>query len=199
MSQKFWTSDNHFFHKLTINPVLMGDRCRPFFSVIEMNETLIENWNSVVMPDDEVYHLGDVSLGKVTLTKEILDRLNGKIYLIKGNHEHSALDKKCIDRFEWVKDYFKLDLMIDGVDTRICMFHYPIAVWDKAHHNAWCLHGHSHGSYTSGVGKILDVGVDGPISNYTPLSLEQITEYMKTRNFVGKDHHLPETERLIKG
>lgn len=173
----------------------MGDKVRPFATTDEMDEALIKNWNSVVTPNDEVFHLGDVALNKVPRCKEILDRLNGKIYLIKGNHEHTALDKKCIDRFEWVKDYHKLDLDIEGKETRICLMHFPIACWDKMHWGAIHLHGHSHGSYFLEKGKILDVGIDGPISKLAPISFDEVVTYMKTREGLILDHHSPETGR----
>lgn len=192
---KFFTSDTHFGHRLMINPVLMKEHVRPFLTTDEMDEHLIERWNSVISPTDEVYHLGDVGLNKASHLREILDRLHGKIYLIEGNHEHTAMDKKCIGRFEWVKSYHKLNLTIEEKETRLCLFHYPIGAWDKMHHGAWCLHGHSHGSYKMGFGKILDVGVDGPISKLTPLSLDDITGYMKTRELHVVDHHSPETGR----
>lgn len=173
----------------------MKEHVRPFNTIEEMNEALITNWNSVVNQEDEVYHLGDVALCKADFLKSILDRLNGKIYLIKGNHESTALDKKCISRFEWVKDYFKTDVLVDEKETRICMFHYPIAAWDKMHHDSLMLHGHCHGSFTTGQGKILDVGVDGPISKLRPLSLDEISTYMRERKLHVVDHHSPETGR----
>ena len=66
-----------------------------------MDEELIKRWNEKVSPEDEVYHLGDVGLISCAKLKIILERLNGKIYLIKGNHENAALD--CVSRFQWIK------------------------------------------------------------------------------------------------
>ena len=56
---KIWfTSDTHFFHNNII------DYCkRPFVNAEEMNEYIIKQWNSVVKPQDEVYHLGDFAFG----------------------------------------------------------------------------------------------------------------------------------------
>ena len=78
----YFTSDTHFGHENIIK------WCRrPYSSVEEMNEKLIENWNSVVGPDDIVFHLGDFAFGGSGLWKEVLSRLNGKKYLIIGNHD----------------------------------------------------------------------------------------------------------------
>lgn len=52
-----------------------------------MNNTIIDNWNKYIKKDDIVYHLGDFFLGSKFDLKDIVDRLNGTIYLIRGNHD----------------------------------------------------------------------------------------------------------------
>lgn len=79
---RFFTSDTHFGHK---NIIRYCDR--PFDDVPHMNEMLIKNWNAVVSPEDEVFHLGDVALGPWVEWEGILSRLNGTIHLIIGNHD----------------------------------------------------------------------------------------------------------------
>jgi len=63
---------------------------RPFTDVNEMDEALINGWNSVVRPQDTIYHLGDVCLNRSALPT--LDRLNGKKILIPGNHDVFKFD-----------------------------------------------------------------------------------------------------------
>ena len=76
-SKVFFTSDTHFYHGNIIR------FCnRPFKDVEVMNETIISNWNNTVRQDDIVFHLGDFCLGGSAEWTKILDRLNGKIYLI---------------------------------------------------------------------------------------------------------------------
>ena len=78
----FVVADTHFNHENIIR------YCnRPFNNVYEMNEKIIENWNSVVEKDDTVYHLGDYGFGKKEELQEIFNRLNGIKYLIMGNHD----------------------------------------------------------------------------------------------------------------
>ena len=80
---KIWvTSDSHFGHdrEFIWKP-------RGFQSVDEMNEAIVNRWNSVVDKDDIVYHLGDVLLGDVEKNISFLKRLNGKIIIIAGNHD----------------------------------------------------------------------------------------------------------------
>lgn len=79
---KYFTSDLHFGHK---NIIKYEDR--PFSSVEEMDEFLIYKWNSKVGKNDEVYILGDFGFVSGTRANELLDRLNGKKFLIKGNHD----------------------------------------------------------------------------------------------------------------
>lgn len=82
MSNIFFTSDTHFGHTNILQ------FCnRPFHSVQEMNEALINNWNNVVRPEDTVYHLGDFAFGGSQLWNDVLSKLNGHIYLILGNHK----------------------------------------------------------------------------------------------------------------
>ena len=78
MSDIWFTSDTHFSHTNIIK------YCnRPFYSAKEMDATLITNWNCLVKPNDIVYHLGDVSFNP----ERVVDKLNGKIILIYGNHD----------------------------------------------------------------------------------------------------------------
>ena len=87
MSRVFVTSDTHYWHH---NVLKFEPEARPFSSVEEMNEVLVDRWNSVVTKRDLVWHLGDVCFGRVE-NLEILSRLNGQKKLILGNHDtHSA-------------------------------------------------------------------------------------------------------------
>ena len=60
---------------------------RGFKNIDEMNEAIVERWNSVVAPEDIVYHLGDVMLNDNDKGMEYLKRLNGKIIILCGNHD----------------------------------------------------------------------------------------------------------------
>ena len=62
---------------------------RPWKTVEEMDNALIQNWNSVVGENDIVFHLGDFAFAPNWRWKELLVKLNGRIYLIMGNHDES--------------------------------------------------------------------------------------------------------------
>ncbi|MBC8421888.1 MAG: metallophosphoesterase family protein [Pelagibacteraceae bacterium] len=159
----YCTADTHFGHGNIIK------FCnRPFGSVEEMNETLINNWNSTVNPDDEVYHLGDFGWKDNKLNLEILRRLNGTKYLLRGNHDKTLLRDNVIrNEFEWVKDYHELEYE----DSFFVMCHYAFRVWNRNYYGAINLFGHSHGKVEP-LENQLDVGVD--LHNYTPICLSNI-------------------------
>ena len=98
-----------------------------------MDEEYIKRWNNKVGKGDEIYILGDLSFHKGKETAEIVKRLNGMKFLIRGNHDHLFLDDEEFDQslFRWVKD-------------TISLFHYPIQVWNEQHHGSLHFYGHVH-------------------------------------------------------
>ena len=169
----FFTSDTHFYHANIIN--FCG---RPFKSVEVMNETLIANWNSVVGPDDIVFHLGDFCLGGSAEWINILNRLNGKIYLIVGNHDIKNLRQGYYSRFE----HIAMQMHIEVGKQKIYLNHYPFLCYGGAYRDTWQLFGHVHTSkQNTGIDAPrlhmlfptqYDVGVDN--NNFTPVSFEQV-------------------------
>lgn len=165
MKNIFFTADTHFNHSNIIK------FCnRPFGNVLEMNEVLIEKWNTKVKQGDIIYHLGDIGFGEY---RYILDRLNGRIVLILGSHDGNALIPRNKSRF---KDIYRLfEIQEKGQNITLC--HYAMRVWPKSHHGAWYLYGHSHNRLET-FGKSFDVGVDG--HNFEPWSFDEVVEKMKT-------------------
>ena len=88
MSEIFVISDTHFNHANILNfKDSHGNPVRPFSSVEEMNDVMIDRWNEVVKTSDKIYHLGDVFFGPKPWIEENWNRLNGKKRLIVGNHD----------------------------------------------------------------------------------------------------------------
>ncbi|HEX8577780.1 MAG TPA: metallophosphoesterase [Flavobacterium sp.] len=180
MKQKIlFTSDHHFGHA---NIIRYSNR--PFQNVEEMNEELIKRWNQKVGAQDLVYHLGDISLGNPALTKTVFDKLNGKIFLIKGNHENAALAYP--KRFEWIKDYFELnveDPEAQNSRQKIILFHYAMRTWRSVSRGTWHLYGHSHGNLKEDeFAQCFDVGVD--CHDFYPLTYEEIKAKIKSKNWI---------------
>lgn len=176
----WFTSDTHFYHKNIIKYCY-----RPFNSVEEMNQSLIDNWNNVVKENDIVFHLGDFAFDK---WKHIINQLNGKIYLIVGNHDEIKYPgHKIFDLFEGV--FNQLYIQIDN--QWIYLNHYPFLCYGGSYKNnpVWQLYGHTHsGPNCNGKDKCrlkitfpyqYDVGVDN--NNYTPVSYNQIKEIINNK------------------
>lgn len=181
------TSDQHFQHK---NILKYCSESRPFSSVEEMNNILINNWNSVVQPDDIVYVLGDICMGAAEDSPKYIKRLNGKIILVIGNHD---TDKK-------IEYYKQCSNVIDVIPYEILfhkgtfyvMNHFPVEDDYKNQHlkeryhwqdcmdffqenkdNCIWLYGHVHDNAPQGiVNNQLHVGVD--TNNLTPVLLDDI-------------------------
>ena len=66
--------------------------------------------------------------------------------------------------------------VIAGHKRILVLCHYPLASWDRRHHGAWHLHGHSHGTH-QGTGCILDVGVD--CHGYAPVAADELPALME--------------------
>lgn len=134
---KFYTSDLHLGHE----QIIYFDG-KPFTNVEVMNKTIIDNWNSVVNNNDDVYILGDFAwendIGYVALKQ-----LKGNKYLIKGNHDRLNSDMRS--QFVWVKDYAE----IKDEDKHIVLCHYPIAHWRNADYGTIHLYGHIHSARDS--------------------------------------------------
>ena len=134
---KFYISGLHFGHQN-----VLAFEHRPFKTVEEMTEAYIKTWNKKVQKGDCVYILGDFSFYKGKETTDILKKLNGQKYLIRGNHDERFLDDKNFDtsQFVWIKDY---ECIKDDEDY-IVLFHYPIQVWNRQHYGALHFYGHVH-------------------------------------------------------
>lgn len=179
MNNIYFTSDNHFCHD---NIIRFCDR--PFESVDHMNEVMIEKWNEKINPTDEVYHLGDFGLAKNSeKLGNILERLNGTIYLIAGNHEGSAMKHR--EKFKWIKDYHELkvkDPECENGVQRIVLFHYAMRVWRGDYRGTWHLYGHSHGNLPDKKDRLsFDIGVD--CHDFYPLSYQEVKAIMKTKTW----------------
>lgn len=187
----FFAGDTHFGHK----GILTHMTTRPFENTDDMDEAIIERWNSVVTDKDVVYHLGDVSMVGLLRTCEVLTRLRGRKVLIAGNHDKPLRNKPLFEQFfEGVHDLLEIKIpdadAADGKNQRVVMCHYPMLTWNRAHHGSWAIHGHSHGSLDPKLaGNRLDAGID--VWNLTPVSYEQVKLAMRSKQAYFPDHHRP--------
>jgi calcineurin-like phosphoesterase family protein len=161
----FFISDTHFGHAHIITLCK-----RPFASVEEMDETMISRWNAVVAPGDTVYHLGDILYRSARQVGEYLDRLNGAIHLIAGNHDVTITGDDA-ERFASISQI--KEITVDGQLIVLC--HYPMREWNGAWAGTWHLYGHTHGGLDDTPhGFSLDVGAD--THDFRPWSMAEIAE-----------------------
>lgn len=178
---------HHFKHD-----AIRGYTDRPWDTVDEMDSALIENWNEVVGGDDELYHLGDFTLGDWDDFIQYTWRLNGRIKIVPGNHDwrwmrgqkgRSAYSASGHE-VEVLPPLYNLQVPSPGNGKRpltIVLCHFALRVWHKSHHASFHCYSHSHGRL-SGYGRSMDVGVDA--NDYAPVSLETVIERLsKERNF----------------
>jgi len=161
----YFTSDLHFNHT---NILKYMPHTRPHLDRDEMNEDIIERYNEVVKSKDETYILGDLFMAAKTKSIELLQRLNGRKHLIRGNHDHLKPHEE--DKiFESARDY--RILRYEG--EKLVLFHFPIQEWEGCQHGNLHLHGHCHGNLEDFKPNRFDMGWDvwrRPISIETVLS-----------------------------
>ena len=193
---RYYISDCHFGHT---NIITKMDK-RKFVSVEEMDEFMIDKWNQKVRRNDEVIILGDFGFINGEKANYLLNSLNGKKYLIRGNHDRCFLDDKSFNmrNFEWIKDYAELN------DNKrvVVLSHYPIIFYNgqyrrnsEGNPNRYMLYGHLHNTldeqlmnqYICETRKAFHVSPSGEkeyvpcnmintfcmFSDYTPLTLDE--------------------------
>lgn len=156
----YFTGDTHFGDPR----VLRIDR-RPFPNMVEHDETLIANWNAVVTPEDEVWHLGDFMSLRAGSPDTLLQRLNGTKHLIIGNND----PPEVVAAHGWASRQHYAELALG--DQLVILCHYPFRTWNKMGKKSVNLHGHSHGRLKT-VPRQFDVGVDA--RNLKPIAFDDI-------------------------
>ena len=186
-SEVFFTSDLHFRHGNIIKYCK-----RPFETVQEQTEQLIENWNKTVPDTATVFILGDFAFATKNQWRGFLNRLTGKKYLILGNHDrHEDIPTEM---FEGVVDLAKVSIKIKDHEWKtFILSHRPILCWEGSNDGSVMLYGHVHTCTNPDVGETLDselvkfmpknswdVGVDN--NNYTPISVHEVLEKINNKN-----------------
>ena len=183
----YYISDLHFFH----SNILKFDN-RPFDNLEEMHTTIINNWNNRITNKDTVFVLGDFCWGKEEEWISILNQLNGKKVLIRGNHDLKNMSSSLKKHFCDIKDYKE----ITDEGRRVIMSHYPIIMYKGAYNkDIYMLYGHIHNTRENSFirkwrkelqetyknsgdnrGQLYNVGCMMPYIDYTPRTLSEIIE-----------------------
>lgn len=160
---RYFIGDTHFFDEGIIKIC-----ARPFKGLRDMHRELINNWNNTVTEEDEVYLVGDLTSGDVDVVElaKIVDELNGKKYLIKGNHDNFENDFYREVGFEEVYDK---PIILDGFWI---VSHEPMFVTESAPYANIYAHVHNNPNYVDFSRRGACVSVER--TNYTPISFEDI-------------------------
>ncbi len=139
---RYYIADLHFFHAAQNQQMDF----RGFANLEQMHEYMIMKWNRKVQKNDEVVIIGDFSFGNSEETISLLHRLNGKLFLIQGNHD-KFLNTQSTHCFQWVKPYAELS----DNKRRVILCHYPIICYNKQYRvdengnpKTYMLYGHVH-------------------------------------------------------
>ncbi|MFT3786240.1 MAG: metallophosphoesterase family protein [Tepidisphaeraceae bacterium] len=200
MKSTWFIADTHFGHANIIRYSK-----RPFATVDDHDRQLVENWNTFVKPGDDVFHLGDFAYRNRESALKLLEQLNGNVHLIEGNHDAAAHQIRA--HFVW---YDKVKT-VKVNDRRIFLSHYAHRVWEKSHHGAWHLYGHSHASLPDDPNSLsFDAGIDNTAirlgrpelygsgdlpdtglqaQDYRPIHFDEVEAVMARKTFVPVDHH----------
>ena len=165
----YYVSDLHFGHKN------IREMCkRPFSSIEEMDEQLVENWNKRVKKNDRVYILGDLIYKSTTPPEAYLERLKGEKVLILGNH-----DKWWVDKVDLTK-YFSSVMRLDVINTgkgKATLCHFPMMDFE----GRYLIHGHIHAntdmdywSVLKNSDRTLNAGVD--VNGFQPVTFVELLE-----------------------
>ena len=164
-------------------------------------------WNSQVKKNDTVYILGDFSFHPAEYNTELIGRLNGKKFLILGNHDgNSDSLTGYFKQNTWIKEYKFKDESGETFCFEMC--HFPMASWNRKEHGTMHIHGHCHNNMTE-INDLspdlrVDVGLDSDIAQYQFVSAQQILEhfYKKAngknfKSYVEKSRKYPKIVRFF--
>lgn len=149
---------------------------------------VIDTWNKTVGKKDIVYICGDFTFMRPDIAKKILSKMNGRKFLILGNHDKSV---------DHLTSYFEQITQMKEVvfkkehwdfleeDFRCFLCHYAMVVWPSKQHGVAMVHGHSHGrldSYNEAHPDLrVDVGWDGTLAKFNLVDLETLYKYFKKK------------------
>lgn len=219
MTKLFFTADTHLGHG---NIIKYSNR--PFLTVADqkaleenggtwkgsfwkmtreaidmMNDTIINNINSIVGENDILWHMGDFAFAPKDSYARTCENYRRRIKcknmnIIWGNHDEPHLIHHLF------KETHKLhDIYVPNERFRIVLCHYAMAVWEGSHRGNWQLYGHSHMSAEPWLNKVMpgrrsvDVGVDNAnllFGSYSPISLDELQKLFSKRDGFSIDHHV---------
>ncbi|GHF85143.1 calcineurin-like phosphoesterase family protein [Amycolatopsis bartoniae] len=174
----WFTADTHFDHQLVAG-------LRGFGSPAEHDEFVVQRWNATVHPGDQVWHLGDVGMGRLARFAGVLRQLHGELHLVTGNHDEPwpGLRQAYQHQRAWLEHFASVQAFarrrIGGRNVLLSHFPYEgdhteddrASQYRLPDEGLPLLHGHVHGAWRR-HGRQLNVGLD--VSDLRPVHLDEI-------------------------
>ena len=189
----YFSSDFHLGHA----NILKFDK-RDFRNIDEHDEFMIKMCMNTLRPGDNFYYLGDFSLTNPRKTESYLATLQSSganLFFIKGNHDK----KDNINLFKrygtFLGEKKTMKIQHDGKEFVVVLDHFAGRVWDRSHHGAYHLYGHSHDGLDKGGeawGRSMDAGIMSALrinGEYSLFPFSQIHEILDKRPIKVIDHH----------
>ena len=179
-----YIADCHFGHR----NIISYDN-RPFKTVADMDNIMVLAWNSVVQKEDITYVVGDFCWSQTYEDwVELLMRLHGQVFIVKGNHDRSQILKE-LDKKGHIAGWSQQEIVKDG-GKRVILNHSPMPFFINEHQSNWVhLYGHVHISYDWNMMlnmqrqieelyqkkiRMYNVGCMIPYIKYVPRTLDEI-------------------------
>ena len=197
----YFIGDLHLFNRNQTGEGVNYDG-RPFATVAEMNQYIIEHWNAKITNGDTVYILGDMAIrGRNEALIALVAQLKGQKILFRGNHDDLS-DYRYQKLFADITDYREISESFDGQSYKLCLMHYPILMWNGQHRGSILLYAHTHNTVEETFfqkcvkelnenkklnvqqGKsirAINVGCMMPYMNYEPRTLKEILSAQNAR------------------
>lgn len=186
----WFTSDNHIHHKNILKHCPLRAKAGGFdIDDVEAHDRwVLKTWNKTVAKKDIVYIIGDFTFMTPEWAKRYLSKMNGRKFLILGNHDKSV---------DHLHNYFEQIVQMKEVvfkksnyefldeDFRCFLCHYNMTVWPSKHYGVVQVHGHSHGrldDFNDALPDLrVDVGWDSRLAQFNLVHLEQLYNHFKKK------------------
>jgi calcineurin-like phosphoesterase family protein len=188
---RFFTSDQHFGCPAGLY-YIFG---RPFANSTEQDYAIVQNWNDVVSYEDDVYILGDISVGDNLLSvAPFLKLLKGNKFLILGHHDYNpeVVDNVYRDAGIIVLDgsVVSQTLGTSFGDVEVLLSHFPY--YHTGSENPYSdsyvktddaqkplLHGHRHHNTPLNPHSVLEYNVSVDANSFTPVHESTIVGWLE--------------------
>lgn len=195
----FYTSDQHLGH----DRILELGAGRPFQTIGEHNMFIRNRWFETVSPEDTVYVMGDIAMGReFERNLQLFFDLPGQKKFIPGNHDKvfsSTNSSERIERYLTQYEAVGFEVLPENTKTsvstsyglqEVLLSHFPYSgdshsVTDRYAANRYkneglpIIHGHTHSRSVLNPNNVLEFHIGVDAHNFTPVNETAIIEWLE--------------------